>query len=514
MPWIVLVPLGGGILAFLLRGRAQVVLSLGTAAGTLAAVAALAARLWRDGPQAHAVGGWPAPLGIQLYADGLSVMLLMMTALVGAAVSVYATAYFGSERREFRANPVASGAPASPLRVWREGDLFWPLSLFLWAGLNALFVSADIFNLYVVLEIVTLAAVALAVIAGAADALRAGLRYLLAGIVGSMAYLMGVALAYGAADTLDMRTLAETAMPASVSTLALSLMTAGLLIKTALFPLHFWLPPAHSAAPAPVSALLSGVVIKGSFYILLRLWFEVFEGALTVSAGQFLGALGALAILWGSFQAIRQKGLKLLIAHSTVGQIGYLFLLFPLLTANSGGRVVPWFVESWSGGVYQALSHGLAKAAMFLAAGAIVRAVGSDHIRAMRDIAGRLPVVAFTLGLAGMSLIGLPPSGGFAAKWMLIKAIIASGQWWWLPVIVIGGLLTAGYVFLMLRHTFVPAEKPLTLHPVPMTMQLSALFLALAAIAIGFRLEEPLALLKSGTLFSIALEPAASGGEP
>jgi multicomponent Na+:H+ antiporter subunit D len=239
----------------------------------------------------------------------------------------------------------------------------------------------------------------------------------------------------------------------------------------------------------------------------------VFERSLTFSAGQFLGALGAAAVFWGSFQAIRQQRLKLLIAHSTVGQIGYLFLLFPLLTADGGGRTVPWYAETWSGGVYQALSHGLAKAAMFLAAGVIVRAVGSDHISAMRDIASRLPVVAFALGLAGMSLIGLPPSGGFVAKWMLIKAIIASGQWWWLPAMVIGALLTTGYVSLMLRHTFVPAEKQLPLQPVPMTLQLSALFLALAAVAIGFRLEEPLAMLKSGTLFPLAIEPA-TGGAP
>jgi multicomponent Na+:H+ antiporter subunit D len=512
MAWVILIPVGGGALLFLLRGRAQTLVSMATGAGTLAAVCALTAKLWREGPQTHAVGGWPAPLGIQLYADGLSVMMLMMTAIVGVAVTMYSVVYFGNARPTGSSSssndPHTSHDPA-----WNEGAIFWPLSFLLWAGLNALFVSSDIFNVYVVLEVVTLAAVALAILSGDADALRAGLRYLLAGIIGSMAYLMGVALVYGASDTLDIRTLAATTHGPS-SALALALMTAGLLLKTALFPLHFWLPPAHSAAPAPVSALLSGVVVKGSFYILLRLWFEVFERSLTFSAGQFLGALGAAAVFWGSFQAIRQQRLKLLIAHSTVGQIGYLFLLFPLLTADGGGRTVPWYAETWSGGVYQALSHGLAKAAMFLAAGVIVRAVGSDHISAMRDIASRLPVVAFALGLAGMSLIGLPPSGGFVAKWMLIKAIIASGQWWWLPAMVIGALLTTGYVSLMLRHTFVPAEKQLPLQPVPMTLQLSALFLALAAVAIGFRLEEPLAMLKSGTLFSIALEPATTGGAP
>jgi multicomponent Na+:H+ antiporter subunit D len=484
MEMVVLIPLAGGLLVFLFGGRARALVVTACALGTLAGVARLGFSVWRDGAQRQALGGWEAPLGIGLYADGLSVFMLVMTAVTGVFVTLYSQAWY----------------PATKQASWHESDLFWPLWLFLWAALNALFVSADLFNVYVVLELATLSAVALATISGKIEALRAGLRYLLAALTGSMLYLMGVALTYASFDALDMHLLADVIERGGTASLALTLMTVGLLLKTALFPLHFWLPPAHASAPAPVSAVLSGLVVKGSFFILLRLWFEVFENTVTFAAGQMLGALGAAAIIWGSFQAIRQERLKMIIAHSTVGQIGYLFLLFPLITARTG-RELPWLVEAWTGGLYQALSHGLAKAAMFLSAGIIIMAMGTDNMRSMRNIAGRLPVTTFAFGLAGMTLIGLPPSGGFVAKWMLIKAIIASNQWWWLPIVVGGSLLTAGYVLIMLRHTFVSAEKEAMLERVPLLMQVSALLLAMAAIVIGLRVEEPLALLRVGRLF-------------
>ena len=117
-----------------------------------------------------------------------------------------------------------------------------------------------------------------------------------------------------------------------VSWSALALMTVGLLLKTALFPLHFWLPPAHANAPAPVSAVLSALVVKASFYLIVRLWFDVFPAVLAPAAGHLMGILGMVAILWGSIQSLHQERLKLLVAYSTVAQLGYLFLMFPLLT--------------------------------------------------------------------------------------------------------------------------------------------------------------------------------------
>jgi multicomponent Na+:H+ antiporter subunit D len=475
MSLAVLVPFLGALLAFLAPPRWGAAVGVLVSLATLVPVSRVAAGVWQAGMLHDSLGGWAAPLGIQLRADGLSAIMMLMTGVIGALISIYAAAYFKND----------------PARVF-----FWPLWLFLWGGLNGVYLSGDLFNLYVTLEVTGLSAVALAAVSGARPALRAALGYLFAAMVASLAYLLGVGLIYAGYGVLDLALLGTTLRSDLPTLCALGLMMLGLLVKTALFPMHFWLPPAHSSAPAPVSAALSALVVKGSFYLALRLWFSVARPVTTYEAGQLIGALGAAAILWGSFQALRQRRLKLLIAHSTVGQIGYLFLIFPLATVpRIAGAPAPWIIEAWTGGIYQALSHGFAKASIFLAAGVVLKAAGSDQLSSMRDIAGRLPVTTFAFALAGVSLIGLPPSGGFVAKWMLLKAVVASGQWWWVPVVVTGSLLTAGYVFLMIRYAFKPAAGQLELKPQPAILSWVALVLALIAVLLGFNVNEPMRLL-------------------
>ncbi len=483
---LVVTPFAGALVCTLLRGRATAL------AGRLTALATLAVTTWfvsRGGNASgldHRLGGWGQPLGIEVHADGLSLIFLLLTSLTGAMVSLYAGSYFTARTETSSA-----------------GNHFWPLWLFLWGGLHGLYLSSDVFNLYVLLEVASLSSVALATLSRRSAALSASLRYLLAAMVGSLVFLLGVTFLYASHGVLDIRPLGEAAAPTLPVIIAFGLMLFGLLIKTALLPFHFWLPPAHGNAAAPVSAILSALVIKGAYYLVLRIWFGVFPGLVTFPAAQFLGALGALAIVWGSLQAIRQKRLKLLVAHSTVSQIGYLFLLFPL-TAPSGiaGQARDWELQAWTGGICQVFAHGVAKAALFMAVGNIIYALGTDRISSLHLIAGRMPLTTFTLGLAGVSLMGLPPSGGFVAKWMTLNAILASGQWWWVPVIVAGGLLTAGYVFLILGHAFRPPGRPHDLIPVPKVMEITALLLALSGIALGFQAEELIDLLGSGPFLS------------
>jgi multicomponent Na+:H+ antiporter subunit D len=332
--------------------------------------------------------------------------------------------------------------------------------------------------------------------------------------MGSMVYLLGVALLYASFDSLDIATLGSRVVPGTAASASLALVTIGLLLKTALFPLHFWLPRAHGNAPAPVSAILSGLVVKASFYMVLRLWFEVYPAAITPSAGQFVGVLGATAVVWGSIQAVRQHRLKLLVAYSTVSQIGYLFLLVPLVVvseATSGGTGW-WRFDAWSGGIYYGVSHAFAKASMFMAAGTMVHVLGHDRLEEAAGLAGRLPVTVFSFGLAGLTLVGLPPSGGFVGKWLMLGAAVASGQWWWVAVLLVGGLLSAAYVFLalgqMLGKIGEPVQGDLAGMPVRVnagyragtrTMEAMTLALALLAIFLGLRAVEPLALLAVGS---------------
>src|SRR5262249_31480158 len=270
--------------------------------------------------------------------------------------------------------------------------------------------------------------------------------YMLFALFGSVLYLLGTVLIYGAYGTLDIALLADRVRPEPVAWIAAALMTMGLLAKTALFPFHLWLPPAHAGAPAPGSAVLSALVVKGSFFLIVRLWFDAMPGLMTVAATQLLAALGAGAILFGSILALRQQRLKLLIAYSTIAQIGYLFFLFPLGVGLAGSQASG---AAWTGGWLQLFSHAFAKAAMFLDAGVIAEALGHDRIAELSGVARAVPISMVTFALAGLSLMGVPPSGGFVAKGLLLIAAVRAAQWWWAAIILIGGLLAGGYVLVV-----------------------------------------------------------------
>lgn len=435
-------------------GALAAVITLGFAADVAGGVLA-------SGTTTHTLGGWGAPAGIVLRADGLAAAMLGLVAVVGTAVTVYATAHLD-----------------------RAQSGFFPAWLFGWGALNALFLSGDLFNLYVTLELATLSAVAMVVVSEKREALSAALRYLLLAMAGSLAYLLGVALLYGAYGVLDLEMLADRVEPGVVAWTALAAMTVGLAVKAALFPLHAWLAPAHSNAPAPASAVLSALIVKGAFVVMIRLWVDVFPPAAAASG---LGWLGAAAVFWGSLLAIRQRRLKLLVAYSTVAQLGYLFLLFPIGTP--GAR---------AGGVYLAMAHGAAKASMFLAAGSIHHAAGHDEIARLGGVAQRLPLTFLAIGIAGISLVGLPPTGGFVGKWLLLTAAIDAGQWWWAVVLLLGGLLTALYVGRVVRPAFVPVSDGARIGTVPRVEELATLALALVALALGLAPTLPLVLLGGG----------------
>jgi multicomponent Na+:H+ antiporter subunit D len=471
--WIVSLPLLAAVFSFVLP-RIRVWAGIFTAIITPLMVVFLGREVLAHGAIQMQVGGWEAPLGIYLYADGLSAAMLGITAVIIGSISFYARSYF-------------SGDVAS--------RYFWPLWMFLWGALNALFLSGDIFNLYVTLELLGLSAVALVALSQTVDALSAAMRYLLVSLTGSLSYLMGVALLYAANGTLSIKLLA-TAGPASPSiATAFALMAAGLIMKTALFPMHFWLPPAHANAPAPVSAVLSALVVKASFYILMRLWLVIFEPFINPSTAQLIGVLGACAIFWGSVQALVAERLKLLVAYSTVAQIGYLFLVFPLSSIPQANHT------AWQGVFYFVLSHACAKSAAFLAAGTVIYSFGHDRIKELHGIVRRMPVSMFAFALAGVSLIGLPPSGGFIAKWLYLNAALTGGQWWWCVLIILGSLLATAYVFRFFSRAFSYSPEEIERRPVPWAMEWTALGLALCALILGFIAPAVTTLLDAGNPF-------------
>ncbi len=459
----ILLPALGVLLSLLLGGRRAERIALALMPVELGVAVAIAYLTWRSGqPVVYTLAGYAPPLGIALRADGFSAVMLVTAALIIPAAGLFARASFATPGNEEKRAPLA----------------FWTLLQGVQAALSLLFLGGDLFNLYVGLELLTFAAVPLVALDGRPETVAAALRYLLFALFGSVFYLLGVALLYGAYGALDIALLSSRIHAEPAVWLAAGLMTAGLLAKTALFPLHLWLPPAHANAPAPASAVLSGLVVKGSFFLVVRLWFDAFHALPTAIPGAVLAALGSAAILFGSVLALRQERLKLLVAYSTVAQIGYLFLMFPL---GSG----PWAADAFAGGIMQALSHAFAKAAMFLSAGLVAELLGHDRIAGLGGAARAMPVTFLALGLGGLSLMGLPPSGGFAAKWLLMKASIAAGQWPWAVVMAAGGLLAGGYLYRVLAPALSGETAPLKKAP-ERGRESIALALALIAVLLAF----------------------------
>jgi formate hydrogenlyase subunit 3/multisubunit Na+/H+ antiporter MnhD subunit len=346
------------------------------------------------------------------------------------------------------------------------------------------FVSGDLFNSYVGLELVGLTAVGLVALGGT-DSWAAALRYIFIAVLGSLFFLVAVGLVVSVTGTLDIQQAAEilAQQPQShpVVLVALVLLSFGLAMKVALLPAHFWLVPAHAGAPSAVSPLLSALVIKAALFVFLRCWgwlaipiinaneatpsqAFIFDNGLLILAWVF-AMLGALALVIGAILALRQTRLKPLIAYSTVAQIGYWFLWLPILVIPTGESLADpaiTFMEdpevksgALAGTVGLIIGHGLAKAGLFLTAGYFKERYGTDEIAQLYGVARSHPLLVMTMGLTAVGLAGLPFSLSFTGKWQLTSSALAAGHYWILPVIVLATVLSVAY----LLHAIAPLMR-------------------------------------------------------
>lgn len=461
-------PLFGGLLLLAIQPRRNGLWVIAISFASLLAAAVALHQTMLMGPQWLHLGGWDTPLAIRFRLTALTALLMVFTAGLHLLVALYAAR-----------SPHATG-----------GEDYWPLSCLLHATLVALWLSADLFNLYVTLELLSLAAVALVALAGR-QAYRPAFNYLMLSLAGSLAYLFGVALFYGRYGMLDIALLSEQVEADASTRLALLLMTVGLMLKAALWPLHLWLPPAHSGAPTAVSALLSALVVKGPIYILWLVWTQLAPPEVARQAGGLFAAAGVLALLSGGWSALRAPRLKMLVAYSTVAQLGYALLALGLLLRWQEPRMTAalWLFI---------LAHGLAKVSMFLAAGELQRVLGTRRVRALKGASQNMPVAMATFAVAGASLIGLPPSGGVLAKWLLLQPLFERPQHWpWALGVLLGTLMSAAYVFRVVALGFDRA-RPNPPSTVPDRLaQWLAMLPALLVLSLAL-ISEPLLLWLGG----------------
>jgi multicomponent Na+:H+ antiporter subunit D len=457
----VLLTLAGALLVpivALASRRAAGVVAAGAAIA--AALAALVAVVAVAGGSAlrYAVGGWPAPWGIELVLDPLSAFTSAAIASV-AAVSL------------------AGAGPGARAAFEGTTPRFYALALVVVTGLLGITLSGDLFNVFVFLEIAAIASYAL-VASGKAPALAAGFRYLVLGTVGASFYLLGVGLLYALTGTLNMADLADRVPAVSASPLfagGVAFIVVGLAIKVALFPLHGWLPDAYTHAPPPVAALLPAVATKAPAYALARTLLYVLRPD-ELPVGTVLAWAGGAAVVVGGLFALRQTDARRLLAYSSVSQMGYIVLGLGL--ANS---------SALTGAYLHILNHAVMKSTLFMAVGALMLSARGPSLGALAQLAPR-PLIGACMVVAALSMVGVPPAGGFFSKWYLLQGAIEAGQPVLVAAILFGSLLAAVYMYRLTEAVWLTtggtASAPRQREAPPVVLA-ALLVLALATLGIG-----------------------------
>ena len=420
------------------RSGAAFPLTLAAAVASTAASALALAAVLDDGPLSYTLGGW-APLegGIEYVVDHVAGFVSVVVTSVSTLVIV------GTRRWAVR----EAGDRLGP---------FYGLVLLLLAGLTGMVVTGDLFNLFVFLEISSLAAYALVFMGGRAG-MVAGFRYLVLGTIGGALYLLGVGFVYFATGTLNMADVLSI-LEADASGRAVQagavLIFTGLGLKMALVPLHLWLPDAYTHAPSSVNTLIAPVMTKVGAYAMLRMFLSVFpDGYLrdAVPVADALLVLGLAGIVLGSVAAMAQTDLRRMLAYSSVANMA--------MIAVGLGIGTPLALVA---ALLHVMNHAVMKAALFSSVASVRLATGSSSVDGLMGLGRRMPLTmgAFTLG--AISMVGIPPTAGFFSKWYMAQAGVQHGQWLVAVVVLGSSLMTAVYLFRVLERAYL---HPPTGHP-------------------------------------------------
>lgn len=478
----ILIPLATAFILPLIRGKNVVnwipdALALGTQ-GILALLALMT--IGKTG--VYHIGGWQAPIGIDLRLDGLTTLMLLVINIVALCLSIFAVPY---------------------MKLYTSKPRFFCLFLLLVAGVNGVVLTGDLFNLYLFMELASIASFALVGFGCEHDELEASFKYLVQGSIGSAFIFLGIALTYAMAGTLsltDLSHLLPTLSSSPVVMFALVLFLVGFSIKAALVPFHAWLPDAHPSAPAPVSAMLSGVVIKTlGIYVLARLIFNVF--GVTDNILWLLKVLGTLSMVIGVVLALAQWDMKRLYAYSSISQIGYIALGLGLGTPL--GII---------GALYHLVNHSVFKSLLFLTAGSVQYSTGTRNLKELGGLNKQMPVTGAASLIASMSISGIPPLNGFFSKLIIIVACIGSGHYVLGTIAALVSILTLTAVLKVQKHAFFKslATTATQLRKTPLLMGTAMILLSLLCVGLSllmlggfstpFIISQAAAVLVNGTL--------------
>ena len=473
LPLFIAVPL---VMAFLLPAFGKKGKAAATVLANLVTILLLVFAVSSIGKtEVYEIGKWSIPLGINLVLDGLSSLLLLAISIVSAAAMLFSVRYM----EQYTAKPK-----------------YLSLFLLMVAGMNGVVLSGDIFNLFVFLEIASLASYALVGFGCEHEELEASFKYMVLGTIASIFILFAIALIYGNTGTLNMAYISKAIQNSGLNAglkFALALFIVGFGLKAALVPFHAWLPDAHPSAPAPISAMLSGVLIKSlGIYALARVIFNIF--GVSVSIGWLLIVLGLLSMVAGAFLAIGQWDIKRLMAYSSISQIGYVILGIGLgATLIARGDNLAWASLAILGGLFHLVNHAVYKSLLFLTSGSIEMATGTRQLKEMGGLAEKLPLTRITCTVASASIVGIPPFSGFWSKLILIIAAVQAQFYWIAAIIVFVSLCTLIMYLKVQRYVFL-GELPENLRQVKEhkgSMLVAMVFLACLCVLMGLLVLVP-----------------------
>jgi len=436
----------------------------------------LAGSVLTQGTIRYYVGGWEPPWGIELVVDPLSAFMCLTISLVSLLAVIYSKNYI---EKELPRGKITS---------------YYTLILLLIGGILGVVVTGDLFNLFVLTEIFSVAAYALVSIGGKRGSFIASYRYLILASIGTSLILLGTGYLYVITGTLNMADL-STKLPAFYDSWvvfgALAFLLVGFGIKTALFPLHTWLPDAYSSAPSPVTVIFSALVAKVGAYSLIRVLFTIFgvefvTGPIPVAS--VLTWVAAATVLMGSMFAISQIDLKRMLAYSSVAHIGYVVLGIGLAVEMG-----------MTGGIFHIFTHALATGCLFFCAGAMIYKTGIRRIDDLRGLAGKMPITAVAFTLAAVSKIGIPPTAGFVSKFYLVMGSLEAGKWIFVIVILLATLMTALFYLRVINLIYFgepEREGKVQRDEIPLTMLVPVIILALGCAVFGIFVSIPLLLVE------------------
>ncbi len=458
--------LAAGLTALLRNGMAAWVIALAVSWLLPILSVLLIFEVQDKGIVSYALGGWAPPVGIEYRVDILNAFVLLIVTVVGALAMPYALRSVEHDIDE-------------PQRPW-----FYSIYLLALTGLLGMAVTGDAFNIFVFMEISSLAMYTMIAMGRDKRALIAAYQYLIMGTIGATFYVIGVGFLYITTGSLNLADIAVRIGPAFAESsppvmAALAFLVVGISLKLALFPLHVWLPNAYAFAPSFATVFLAATATKVAVYILLRIYFSLFGVAISLSdlpITEMLLALSIAAMFIASVLAIYEDNIDRMLAFSSVAQIGYITL--GIAIANK---------SSVSGSIVHLMNHAAMKAALFAAIGAVLYRVGTARVSELGGIGHKMPITMAAFVLAGLSIIGVPGTAGFISKWYLGVGAVEHGWWVVAFLIVASSVISVIYIGRVVEAAYFkpPGEASEKATEAPISMLASILIFSGLTVYLG-----------------------------